>query len=85
MPTAGTAVLLAAAAHGIGKHRRAAQIRFQNCIQAHASSASTTPAMPSTMLNHVDIEFVTPTNWAPMKTVLAATAQPLVGSTPGLR
>jgi hypothetical protein len=42
MPTAGAAVLLAAAAHGIGKHRRAAQIRFQNCIQAHASSASTT-------------------------------------------
>ena len=30
-------------------------------------------------------EFVTPTNWAPVKTVLAATAQPLVGSTPGLR
>ena len=25
------------------------QSRFQNCIQAHASSASTTPAMPSTM------------------------------------
>ena len=54
MPTAIAVVLLAVAAQGIGKHRRAAQIRFQNCIQAHASSASTTPAMPSTMLNHVD-------------------------------
>ena len=54
MPTARAAVLLAAAAHGIGKHRRAAQSRFQNCIQAHASSASTTPAMPFTMLNHMD-------------------------------
>jgi hypothetical protein len=65
MPTARAEVLLAVVAHGIGKHRRAAQSRFQNSIQVHASSASTTPAMPSTMLNHVDIEFVTSTKWLP--------------------
>ena len=59
MPTAGAAVLLIAAAHGIGKHRCAVQSRLQHSIQAHASLTSTTPAMPSTMLHHVDIEFVT--------------------------
>ena len=32
----------------------AAQIRIQQCIQACASSLCATPAMPSTMLNHVD-------------------------------
>ena len=45
---------LAAAAHGIVQHRRAAQIRIQHCIQACASSLCATPALPSTMLNHVD-------------------------------
>ena len=65
MPTAKAAVQLAAAAHGIGEHRRAAHIRIQQCIQPCASSASATPAMPSTMLDHVDIEFVTSLIGAP--------------------
>ena len=59
------AVLLAAAANGIGEHCRAAQIRSQHCIPPHASSTSATPAMPSTMLDHVDIQFVTPLIGAP--------------------
>ena len=65
MATARAAVLLAAAAHGTGEHRHAAQIRIQHSMQPCASSPSATPAMPSTMLHHVDIEFVTSTNWAP--------------------
>jgi len=54
MTTARAAMLLAGAAHGIEEHRRAAQSRFQHCIPPHASSTSTTPAMPSTVLDHVD-------------------------------
>ena len=81
MATARAAVLLAAAAHGTWEHRHAAQIRIQHSMQPCASSPSATPAMPSTMLHHVDIEFVTSTNWAPVKTVSAATGQPRVGWT----
>jgi hypothetical protein len=65
MPTARAAVQLAAAAHGIGEHRRAAQSGVLHSIQPCASSLCTTPAMPSTMLNHVDIVFVTPLIGAP--------------------
>jgi hypothetical protein len=85
MATARAAVLLAAAAHGIGEHRRAAQGRFQHCIQAHASSPSTTPAMPSTMLNHVDIEFVTSLIGTPEGDVRSCRrpARPRLDSGPG--
>ena len=38
-------------------------------IPPHASSTSTTPAMPSTMLHHVDKEFVTPLSGAPERDV----------------
>jgi ribulose 1,5-bisphosphate carboxylase large subunit-like protein len=60
MPTTTATLQLAPAAHGIGEHRHPAQNRIQHCIQPCASSLCATPAMPSTMLNHVDKEFVTP-------------------------
>ena len=47
------------AARGTGEQRHAAQICIQHCIQPCASSLCITPAMPSTMLNHVYTEFVT--------------------------
>jgi hypothetical protein len=65
MPTTRAALQLAAAAHGIGEHRCVAQTRSQHCIQACASWLCATPAKPSTMLNHVDIEFVTSLIGAP--------------------
>ena len=76
MPTTAATLQLAVAAHGIGEHRHPAQTRLQHSIQVHASPTSTTPAMPSTMLHHVDGEFVTSQVEGQMETFRVADGQP---------
>ncbi len=73
---------LAAAAHGTGEHRHPAQSRIQHCIQPCASSLCATPAMPSTMLNHVDKSSLHPLSGLQRVTSGAADGQPDLGLTP---
>ena len=75
---------LAAAAHGTGEHRHPAQSRIQHCIQPCASSLCATPAIPSTMLNHVDKSSLHPLSGLQRVTSGAADGQPDLGLTPDL-
>jgi hypothetical protein len=85
MTTTTAIIQLAAAAHGVGKHCRAAQSPIHHCIQPCASSASATPAMLSTMLTTWNLQFVTSLIEAQMEMSRAADGQPDLGSGPDLR
>ena len=56
--------------------------RIQHCIQPCASSLCATPAMPSTMLNHVDKSSLHPLSGLQRVTSGAADGQPDLGLTP---